>query len=268
MSQANGTAAEEKVQLVQNPKLSLSAWVLLRFCRAPGTRDYPMSGVYCEPGKELARLEEVWPDLRRDFADKIVIDFGCGMGYQSTAFALAGARHVIGVDIADLEFARQRVADLGLADKVSFAAKIPEGLEADIIVSQNSFEHFIGAAVILAELRAALAAGGKVFLTFAPPWYAPWGAHMAYFCRLPWVQVLFSERTVMQVRSLFRSDGKWTYRDAGLAEMSLVKFEQLIKECGLRCVFKRYDCSWGLNWLRHTPLRELFVNRVSCVLMA
>ena len=31
--------------------------------------------------------------------------------------------------------------------------------------------------------------------------------------------------------------------------------------------FKRYDCSRGLDRLQATPFRELFVNRVSCILV-
>ena len=91
---------------------------------------------------------------------------------------------------------------------------------------------------------------------------------MGFFCRLPWVQLLFSERTVMQVRSQFRGDGKRTYQDVGLAKMSLAKFEHCVETSGLHCVWKRYECSRGANWLAKTPLRELFVNRVTCVLQA
>ena len=229
-----------------------------------------MHGVHYESGHELDRLEEVFPDIRREFPGKVVMDFGCSVGYQAAAFARAGARRVIGIEIDEtmLRGARERIAAQGLADQVTFASAIADGVKADVIVSQNSFEHFIGAEEILASLSRALAPGGKIFVTFAPPWYAPWGAHMAYFCRLPWVQVLFSERAVMQARSLFRPDGKRTYEEAGLAEMSLAKFERLISRCGLRCRLQRYDCIRGMTWLRQTPLRELFVNRVSCVLVA
>jgi SAM-dependent methyltransferase len=249
--------------------ISLAARVLLLFCRTPGTPDYPMSGVHYQSGKELDRLCEVFPDFSRELRDKVVIDFGCGLGYQSVAFAQAGARQVIGVDISEdgLRVARQRIRDQGLEDKIKFVARIPDDLKADVIVSQNSFEHFLEPAEILGELRRALAPGGQIFITFAPPWYAPWGAHMTHFCKLPWVQLLFSERTIMEARSLFRADGARTYHDSGLAQMSLAKFENVVASSGLHYAFKRYDCSRGLDWIQGTPLRELFVNRVSCTLM-
>jgi hypothetical protein len=135
-----------------------------------------------------------------------------------------------------------------------------------MIVSQNSFEHFLEPLTILEDMRDALAPEGKIFITFASPWYAPYGAHMMHFSRLPWIQLFFSERTIMEVRSRYRTDGAKTFRDAGLAEMTLKKFKRTVHASGLRCVWQKYDCSWGQQWLQYTPLRELFVNRVSCIL--
>jgi SAM-dependent methyltransferase len=229
-----------------------------------------LSGIHYEKSKELDRLEEVFPGIRAELVGKVVIDFGCGLGYQCAAFALAGARETIGVEI-DTECARlaaQRVREQGLSGAVRIERKIPEGLKADIIVSQNSFEHFLDAPAVLTQMREALVSGGKIFITFAPPWYAPWGAHMAFFCRLPWVHLLFPESVIMEARGMFRSDGAQTWRDAGLAKMSLRKFENAVSVCGLRSQFRSYDCVRGLDWLCRSPLRELFVNRVNCVLMS
>jgi SAM-dependent methyltransferase len=87
-----------------------------------------------------------------------------------------------------------------------YEREIPGALKADVIVSQNSFEHFLDAGGILGQIRSALAPDGRLFITFAPPLYAPWGAHIAFYCRLPWVRLLFPESTVMEVRALFRPD--------------------------------------------------------------
>ena len=248
--------------------LSWRGRVLLRFCRTPGSPDYPTTGVHYDSGKELQRLEEVFPEFARRVQGKAVIDFGCGEAYQAVAFAHAGASRVIGIEINDrlLEAGRKRVAKLGLNNTISLERSLSEDVKADVIVSQNSFEHFLNAEEILDRLRQALAPNGKLFITFAPPWYAPWGAHMAFFCRLPWVHLFFPEATVMEVRALFRSDRVGTYRDAGLSKMSIVKFERLIAASEFTFEFRRYDCVHEMNWLAHTPFRELFINRVSCVL--
>lgn len=262
---------EAMLNIIQSPvnrELSLMARVLLHFCRRPDTPDYPMSGVHYESGKELDRLEEVFPDFRREVNGKFVVDFGCGEGYQAVAMARSGASSVLGVEIDGrlLSLGEKRVHDMRLENVVKFTREMSDTVKADVIVSQNSFEHFIGAAAILDAMRKALAPNGRIFVTFAPPWYAPWGAHMAFFCRLPWVQLLFPERTVMEVRSLFRADRARTYQEAGLAEMSVGKFEKLVANSGLAFDSKRYDYIRGMRWLRHFPVRELMINRVSCVL--
>jgi SAM-dependent methyltransferase len=79
--------------------LSLGGRILLRFCRAPGTADYATGGIHYESGRELERLEEVFPDFAREIKGKLVIDFGCGEGYQAVAFARSGAARVIGIEI-------------------------------------------------------------------------------------------------------------------------------------------------------------------------
>ena len=256
--------------MTEHHRLSPGVRFLLAFCRTPGTPDYSMSGIHYDPGNELDLFEEVFPNFRREIAGKCVIDFGSGLGYQSMALAVAGARRVVGIEIDEhrIEIGRARITEQGLVGKVCFECKIPHGLRADVIVSQNSFEHFLDSKGILTEMCAALAPRGKIFITFSPPWNAPWGAHMAFFCRLPWVHLLFSERTVMEARSLFRPGAERTYREVGLAQMSLSRFERTVKSSGLQIQFNRYDCIRGINALQWTPLRELFVNRISCVLTA
>jgi hypothetical protein len=51
--------------------------------------------------------------------------------------------------------------------------------------------------------------------------------------------------------------------------MSLARFERIVRRSGLERVESRYECSWGLHFMRNVPvLRELFVNRVTAVLKA
>jgi len=254
-----------------HPDLSLSGRLLLRwFCREPGSPDYPMQGVHYEPGCELDKLVAVFPEFRSEIVGKNVLDFACGWGYQCVALARAGAKHVVGTEINELAIkgARNLAAEHNLANRVSIVREIPPDFRADVIVSRNGFEHFLEPERILLQMRAALAPSGKIFMAFAPPWNAPWGAHMAYFCRLPWVHLVFSERKVMDVRRVFRPGAERTYGEVGLAQMSLANFERIIRESGLMVRHLRYDCVYGMNWLSGTLLRELFVNCVSCILTA
>ena len=108
----------------------------MRFCRAPQTADYAMSGVHYKAGHELDRLREVFPDISSQLAGKLVVDFGCAFGYQSVAFSRCGARRVVGIEIeeASLQAARKLVMEQDLAAKVTFEKRIAKGLNADVIV--------------------------------------------------------------------------------------------------------------------------------------
>jgi hypothetical protein len=120
---------------------------------------------------------------------------------------------------------------------------------------------------MLEQMRSLLKPGGAIFITFCPPWYAPYGSHSRFFCKVPWVHLLFSERTVVKVRSRYRSDGVRTYAEWGLGKMSVAKFERLLAESGLLVERLNYVPVKKLPIVKHLPIiRELFINRVECLL--
>ncbi len=44
---------------------------------------------------------------------------------------------------------------------------------------------------------------GKMLITFGPPSYAPYGSHMRFFSKIPWLNIWFSEKTVMAVQRAY-----------------------------------------------------------------
>jgi SAM-dependent methyltransferase len=247
--------------------------VLLALSRPPSAGEAD-DGHGASPDGALDNLRRRFPDLRDLVRGRRVLDFGCGDGMQSAALAREGAALVVGVDTnaRTLARARDRAARLGLEPgRVRFHERLPAELAGsfDVVVSQDAMEHFGDPAGVLREMRAALAPGGRLLVTFGPPWYAPSGSHMHFFTPVPWVNLLFSERTVMAVRARYRQDGARRYEEveSGLNRMSLARFERIVEQSGLRMARRRYECVKGLDFLRHPPLlRELFVNNVSCVL--
>ena len=250
-------------------KLSTAATILSKFCRDPSQPEAQMPGVVYDLDGALDTLERAFPDLKQRMANKVVVDYGSGFGYQSIACALAGAKRVIGVesDPQRLESAEKLLQTMPeLKDKVTFMADAPADASANLIFSQNAFEHFLDPEQVIESIAASLAPNGRVLIGFGPPWWAPTGAHMTYFCKIPWIQLFFSEKTIMQVRSFYRADGYGTYAEAGLGELSIAKFEQLIGGSNLECRNIKYRCIKGLDFLQRTPLRELFINYVQCEL--
>lgn len=249
----------------------LTERLLLLLSRPASAPDFPLVGDDWAPGQGLLPLERGFPDVARLVSGADVLDFGCGTGRQVAAIAQAGARRVIGVDTNEriLEVARSVVAQEGVAERVELLPSL--GVEHtdcfDVVFSLNSMEHFPAPEAALAEMRRCLKPGGVLCLKFGPPWYAPYGSHMHFFTRVPWVNLLFSEATIMRVRSRFRSDGAQRFEDVegGLNRMTVAKFERIVAESGMSVEYRRDRCVRGLEMCGRLPvLRELFVNEISC----
>jgi SAM-dependent methyltransferase len=205
---------------------------------------------------------------------KRVVDFGCGLGQQAVALAQTEECDVLAVDTNSktLEKAKQYAKGLQLpSGRLEFQERASRDRWGtfDVVISQNAMEHYPDPVAILEEMRRLLKPSGKLLITFGPPWFAPYGSHMDFFCNVPWLNLLFSERTVMTVRARFRNDGAVHYEDceSGLNKMSVAKFSRVVAASGLKMEYYRYDCVKGLNFLGKLPLlRELFINHVTCTL--
>lgn len=248
--------------------------ILRYFCRSPRLGDY--SKDYCEePTRSaLSLLREEYPELTRLVNGKCVVDFGCGEGHESIALAKEEHCVVLGLDTNPgvLASAKVNAERAALGDEVvQFLDRPKKEMVGsfDVVISQNSMEHFPDPESIIADMKALVRPDGLLLITFGPPWLAPYGSHMHFFCKLPWLNILFSERTVMNVRALYRTDGARRYIDveSGLNMMTLKKFESLLARSGLVIRFRKYSCVKGQDWLANIPMiRELFVNRVSVIL--
>lgn len=184
-----------------------------------------------------------------DFRDKTVLDVGCGSGSACLYIAQQGARQVVGIDInaTALAEAQERLAKnySDLADRVTYTLiSQPKQLgdqKFDIILSKDSFEHIDNPKQYLECLEEYVADDGIIIIGFGPLWKSPWGPHITYMTRFPWVHLLFSERTIMQVRlrMINPADKAETYAQVagGLNQMTLKKFNSILKESNLEPVY-------------------------------
>ena len=252
---------------------SLSERVLLRLSRKPGSDDYRPEHVNYTPENALALLCRVFPDFMKTFVGREVLDFGCGTGHQAVTLSLNGARRVVGLDssVEGLKVAKDLAARMQLTGKVEFIQNLDDRYvgKFDIVISKDSMEHFSDPGRVLDQMVRALNPDGMLFITFGPPWLAPYGGHMHFFTKLPWVHLLFSERTILTVRAHFRNDRALRYEDVegGLNKMTVSRFERLVAQSGVRVLFRNDEYVKGISLPGKLPwIREFFINQVSCIL--
>ncbi len=248
--------------------------ILLLLSREPDSQDYFEKGRTVTIDNSLDLLKRVFPDFSTLVSGKRIIDFGCGAGYQGIALAQRYDCSVVGID-TNKKILRQAIDNAkqhGIPpSQISFVASIQPHMRNafDVVISQNSFEHFSNPRDILAQMKSLLNPSGLILLTFGPPWFAPYGSHMHFFCKVPWINILFSEKTVMRVRSRYRNDGAKKYHEveSGLNRMTIKKFESIVASSGLKTRYRNYECIKGINSLSRLPLlRELCINHVTVIL--
>ena len=120
--------------------------------------------------------------------EKEVLEIGCGHGSISCFLACAGARNVVGIDVNmhSMQYAREFAEKLG----AGFSGRLPvtfEEMDAysltfgpetfDVVVSENSFEHFMRPERVMEESFRVLRPGGvllvPVFSSILNPSFSP-----------------------------------------------------------------------------------------------
>ena len=69
----------------------------------------------------------------------------------------------------------------------------------DLIIADNVFEHFDDNLKVLKECKRLLKEGGKLVVPSMPPIYSRNGTHLKNGIAVKWVNVFFSERTILNV---------------------------------------------------------------------
>jgi ubiquinone/menaquinone biosynthesis C-methylase UbiE len=254
--------------------MTLGERVLLGLSRVPGTPDYPGGTLKTNMENSLDYLQKTVPNFLEMIRGRSVLDFGCGWGWQAVAMVRHGARSVIGIDVVreNLEKGKALAKTYQLGEhQIKFVDRLEGISNFDVVLSCSSFEHFSEPEAILQQMRRAALPSGIVIISFAEPWYSARGSHMNSFTRLPWVNVLFSEKTVMKVRQNFRDDGATRYEDVrgGLNRMTLAKFEKIILCSGMRVEWLSYYATKTLPFVTKLPVvREFLTSAVACILRA
>jgi SAM-dependent methyltransferase len=182
-------------------------------------------GVYARQSK----LESLFgPGIWSAVTDKLVLDFGCGLGREVIEMAEHGAQLAVGLDSQQklLEVAARDARQSSASERCLFTTRTGEKFDA--IFSVDGFEHYSEPEQILKAMRAAIRPGGRVFISFGPPWLHPRGGHL--FSVFPWAHLLFTEKALLRWRSDFKSDGATRFGEVegGLNQMTVRRFERLV----------------------------------------
>jgi hypothetical protein len=81
-------------------------------------------------------------------------------------------------------------------------------------------------------MKGLLKPGGRVLITFGPPWFHPLGGHL--FSIFPWAHLVFTEKALIRWRSDFKSDGatRFCEVEGGLNGMTVRRFQRLVEKSG------------------------------------
>jgi SAM-dependent methyltransferase len=194
------------------------------------------------------------------FAGKTVLDIGCGAAGKSLYYASLGARRVVGLDVIEryrgeaLELARKK----GLSDRFEFVCTdaADTGFDSgtfDVVIMNDALEHVADPGAVLRESLRVLASGGRLYINF-PPYFHPYGAHLSDAISVPWVHVLFGEKTLIAaykelvagLPDCSQRIGLRIEKKSGGAErlsfinrMTIRRFRKILRELSANCIYYR-----------------------------
>jgi 2-polyprenyl-3-methyl-5-hydroxy-6-metoxy-1,4-benzoquinol methylase len=263
----------EAIQLRFNrdgERLRLAERVLLSVCRPVQAAPLAVATYSYTLDNALDYARRLVPHFPARVFGKTVLDYGCGPGWQAVAMRLAGAASVDGVDINAewVTAGRALAASAGVTD-VTFD-QTPRLPAYDVVISLGAMEHYHDPQKEL--LRMAALARQEIIISFADPWFSPYGTHLDGTTKLPWLNLVFSDRTRMNVRNLYPdgSDGAKRVEDVrgGLNKMTLSRFRELVSAVpGFRVEHLFLRGVKGLPLVTKLPaVRELMTSAVTCVL--
>ena len=241
----------------------LGVLLLNRVTHGGTTSMYPDVALAYQNRSKLEVLmgSNIWPAIR----GRTVLDFGCGKGDEAVEMARRGAARVIGLEINPmwLDIARRTAEVQGVSNRCTFATEWQEPV--DLVVSLDSFEHFADPADVLGRMNDLLKPGGRILVSFGPTWFHPLGGH--FYSVFPWSHLVFSEKALIQWRSLYKEDRPRTIEESGLNRMTIRRFRRLVSESPLAVEMFEAVPIRKLRRL-HTPLtREFTTAIVRCTLL-
>lgn len=174
------------------------------------------------------------------------LELGCGDAMVSCMLARAGkTAGAIDLNVGD-DFdeksatgvdQRARAAGVECRQMDAHNLAYPED-SFDFVFSYNSFEHFSEPMTVLSEAHRVTRIGGKIYLSFAPLYHSPFGAHSTHIIAIPYFRLLFDDAVIGEY---LKTRGLGIEILAKVNGWSVQQYETLWRQCsnGLRVISYR-----------------------------
>ncbi|MBN2296545.1 MAG: class I SAM-dependent methyltransferase [Pirellulales bacterium] len=193
-----------------------------------------------------------------NFKNKVVVDYGCGFGYDSLFAMQSGAKHVYCLEVSQTRLKGARELHLlhGF-DNATYldntnVEELPSKIDAgvDIIFSRDVMEHVPCPREVLDSMYRIAKPGGRIYIGFSPFYKSPYGPHFKNHCAIPWIHLIFSEQTILNVfKEKYGLDSSVnSYQEiegSGVNKLSCYDYEKLLD---------------GFDWRRESELTNRFHN--------
>ena len=213
------------------------------------------------------------------FANRKILDFGCGHGSLCIDIANSGAESITGIDIGEaIDFAKENLINNfdRLKDKVVFKKKdlLKDYFEEDfdIIVSKDTLEHTINLDKILEKFHKLLKTNGRVYLGFGPLYNAYNGDHGRTQLYFPWLHAFLPEKMIVDRYNKKNNKQIKKIEDLGLSKYSFNQYKKFFNDSKFEIEYvvtnkSDHPVSLIFNLLSRIKfLEEYFTYNIYCIL--